>query len=56
MIIDYTIAVECSNPEVFYICYQCGKCGRVFEDGIMIDDGGTTIDEEEQTGEKNEHM
>ena len=38
MIIDYTIAVECSNPEVFYTCYQCGKCGRVFEDGIMIDD------------------
>ena len=47
MIIDYTIAKECSNPEVFYTCYQCGKCGRVFEDGIMIDDGGTTIDEEE---------
>ena len=47
MIIDYTIAKECSNPEVFYTCYQCGKCGRVFEDGIMIDDGGTTIDDEE---------
>ena len=56
VIIDYTVAKECSNPEVFYTCYQCGKCGRVFEDGIMIDDGGTTIDEEEQTGEQNEHM
>lgn len=47
MIIDYTAAVECSNPEVFYTCYQCGKCGRVFEDGIMIDDGGTTVADEE---------
>ena len=47
MIIDYMTAVECSNPEVFYTCYQCGKCGRVFEDGIMIDDGGTTVAEEE---------
>ena len=47
MIIDYILAKECSNPEVVYTCYQCGKCGRVFEDGIMIDDGGTTIDEEE---------
>ena len=48
MIIDYTVAVECENPEVYYICRQCGKCGRKFENGFMIDDGGTTIDEEEQ--------
>ena len=47
MIIDYTVAVECENPKVYYICSQCGKCGRKFENGIMIDDGGTTIDEEE---------
>ena len=47
MIIDYTLAKECSNPEVFYTCYQCGKCGRVFEDGIMIDDGGTTVADDE---------
>ena len=47
MIIDYTIAVECSNPEVFYTCYQCGKCGRVFEDGFMVDDGGTTVADDE---------
>ena len=50
MIIDYTVAVECENPEVYYTCWQCGKCGRKFENGIMIDDGGTTIDEEEQAG------
>ena len=48
MIIDYTVAVECENPEVYYTCRQCGKCGRKFENGFMIDDGGTTIDEEEQ--------
>lgn len=51
MIIDYTAAVERSNPEVFYTCYQCGKCGRVFDDGIMIDDGGTTVADEEYEGE-----
>ena len=47
MILDYIPAVECENKDVWFTCYQCGKCGRVFEDGIMIDDGGTTIDEEE---------
>ena len=34
MIIDYTAAVECSNPEVVYTCYQCGKCGRERRDGM----------------------
>ena len=47
IIIDYAVAVECENPKTLYICYKCGKCGRVFDNGIMIDDGGTTIDEEE---------
>ena len=47
MIVEYTLAKECKNEEVWYTCYQCGKCGRVFEDGFMVDDGGTTIDEEE---------
>ena len=27
------------------VCIKCGKCGRKFEDGIMIDDGGTTESE-----------
>ena len=48
MIIDYTLAKECKNEEVLYTCYQCGKCGRVFENGFMIDDGGTTIEEEQE--------
>lgn len=43
MIIDYTPAVECSNPEVYYTCYQCGKCSRVFKDGFMIDDGAQPL-------------
>ena len=47
MIIDYTVANECSNPETFFTCYKCGKCGSVFEDGIMIDDGGTTVADDE---------
>lgn len=48
MIVDYIISKECKNEKVWYTCYKCGKCGRVFEDGSMVDDGGTTIEEEEQ--------
>lgn len=48
MIVEYTISKECKNEEVWYTCYKCGKCGRVFEDDFMIDEGGTTIDEEDQ--------
>lgn len=44
MIIEYTLAKECKNEEVW--C-TCGKCGRVFKDGYLIDDGGTTIEEEQ---------
>ena len=50
MIIEYTLAKECKNEEAWYTCYQCGKCGRVFENGYLIDDGGTTIEVEEQEG------
>lgn len=46
MIIDYTVAKECKNPETWYTCYKCEKCGRKFENGFMVDDGGTTIEEE----------
>ena len=48
MIIDYILAQECKNEEVLYTCYQCGKCGRVFENGFMVNDGGTIIEEEEE--------
>ena len=41
--IDYAMAVECKNNEVFHSCHRCGKCGRKFDsNGIMIEDGGTT--------------
>ena len=46
--ISWTVAKECENPETLYTCYQCGKCGRKFEDGYMIDDGGTTPDDEKE--------
>ena len=46
MMVDYITAKECKNGEAWYTCYKCGKCGRKFEDGIMVDDGGTTIEEE----------
>ena len=45
-IIYKALAKECKNEEVWYTCYQCGKCGRVFENGFMVDDGGTTIEKE----------
>ena len=52
MNIYYIVAVECQNPEVYYTCEQCGKCGRKFENGIMIDDGGTTVADDEEAGEQ----
>ena len=58
ILIDYVICklfhqdnlsnLECQNKEAYYTCYKCGKCGRVFEDGILIDDGGTTEEEEDE--------
>lgn len=47
IIVDYLPTRECKNKEVLYTCLKCGKCGRRFECGIMVDDGGTTVDEEE---------
>ena len=38
MIVDYILAKECKNEDVWYTCYKCGKCGRVFENGYLIDE------------------
>lgn len=46
MIIDYIKAKECENIDAWFTCLKCGKCGRVFENGFMVDDGGTTVEEE----------
>ena len=49
MIVEHTLAKECENEDVWCTCcYQCGKCGRVFVDGLMIDDGGTTVEEDQE--------
>ena len=48
MIVDYILAKESKNEDAWYICYKCGKRGRVFENGLMVDDGGTTIEEEDE--------
>ena len=46
MIVDYEAAQECENPSSYgEICVKCGKCGRVFENGFMVDGGGTTPQE-----------
>ena len=50
MIVEYIIAKECKNEKVWCTCYKCSKCGRVFENGLLIDEGGTTVDEEDQDG------
>lgn len=44
MILDYSCAKECCNPEnmMQYTCYKCGRCGRKFEGQVMVDSGGTT--------------
>ena len=38
MRIDYMPCKECKNMEETYgmICIKCGKCGRKFEDGVLI--------------------
>lgn len=43
--IDYVPAKECKNEDVWYTCHKCGKCGRIFDGGYLIDEGGTHIDE-----------
>ena len=44
MCIDYAPSKECKNTDTYgCICVKCGKCGRKFENGIMVDD---TISEE----------
>lgn len=45
MIIDYELSENCQNPEVYYICHKCGACGRKFEDGILIEEGGEENDD-----------
>ena len=36
MLIDYIPCKECENSDVWYTCHKCGKCGREFQNGILI--------------------
>lgn len=37
MLFDYMPCKECNNTETYgMICVQCGKCGRKFWDGVLI--------------------
>lgn len=49
IIIDYIPADQCKNDDAWFTCLKCGKCGRKFEDGFLVDDGGTTVTEEVDT-------
>ena len=47
--VDYIPAKECKNTESYgMICVKCGKCGRKFQNGVMVDAGGTTSSESEE--------
>lgn len=48
IMVDYVLAKECKNPDAWFMCHKCGKCGRKFEDGFMVDDGGTRPQEDEE--------
>ena len=48
IMVDYALAKECKNPDALYMCHKCGECGRKFEDGFMVDDGGTHPQEDEE--------
>lgn len=48
ILVDYEICNECQNPKVYYTCLKCGKCGRKFDHGYMVDDGGTTLVDDEE--------
>ena len=48
MIVEYIISKECKNEEAWCTCCKCDKCGRIFKGGFLIDEGGTTVDEEDQ--------
>lgn len=49
IMVDYSSAIECVNPNAIYgICHECGGCGRIFDAwGFMVDDGGTHEEEDE---------
>lgn len=47
VVIDYYTCKECKEPN-YGICHKCGKCGRVFEHGFLVDAGGTTTEEDEE--------
>lgn len=36
VIIDYELSTDCTNEDVWYICYKCGKCGRRFDRGFLV--------------------
>lgn len=48
IIADYLRSKECKQTTWGYTCYKCGKCGRKFKNGFMVDDGGTTVEDEEE--------
>ena len=50
MIVEYTLAKECKNENVWYTYYKYNKYKKVFEDELLIDEGDTTIDKEDQDG------
>ena len=48
MIVEYYTSKECKNDQAWCTCCKCGKCGRIFKGEFLVDEGNTTIDEEDQ--------
>lgn len=38
---EYKISNNCVNLKAFDICLKCGKCGRKFHRGILVDKTGS---------------
>lgn len=36
MIVDYCKSKSCDNKDAWYTCHKCGKCGRKFENGFLV--------------------
>lgn len=46
--VDYPKAKECKNVDAWFTCLKCGNCGRIFKDGVMINENGTHSEEVEE--------
>ena len=44
---DYWTCAACQDPH-YGMCYHCGKCGRIFKDGILTNEEEYPSNDEEE--------